>query len=60
MAEEQYKCGKCEGETDGWKCVICGQFDYDRPENHEHYGYYRYSVPNCKNCDKTAGNCTCA
>ncbi|MEK7583372.1 MAG: hypothetical protein AAB483_03170 [Patescibacteria group bacterium] len=60
MADEQYKCGKCGGETDGWRCVVCPDDRSYRPDDHDHYGYYRYHVPKCKECDRTAGNCTCA
>jgi len=52
-------CAKCGGETEGWKCAICGTEADSHVSDHIHEGSDRYCMPKCKACGKADVLCTC-
>lgn len=53
------KCPKCSGETEGWKCAICGAESATHDPNHKHEESDRYCTMKCKACQKADVLCTC-
>lgn len=53
------QCPKCSGETEGWKCAICGSESVQHDDNHKHAGSDRYCTMKCKACSQTDVHCTC-
>lgn len=55
------KCPKCNGETDGWKCAICGEEASEHDPNHTHVegDQGRYCTLMCKGCAKADVHCDC-
>lgn len=53
------QCPKCSGETDGWKCAICGSESAQHDDNHKHAGSDRYCTMKCKACSQADVHCTC-
>jgi hypothetical protein len=43
-------CAKCGGQTDGWKCAICGSVAGEHDEHHLHAGSDRYCTLRCAGC----------
>ncbi|MBI2631418.1 hypothetical protein HYW75_00250 [Candidatus Pacearchaeota archaeon] len=54
-------CAKCEGETEGWKCAICGVEAKEHDSTHEHGDppSDRHCMPKCKTCRKAEVLCSC-
>lgn len=52
-------CPKCGGETDGWKCAICGEEAEEHDPSHRHAGSDRYCTLKCAGCGKPDVHCTC-
>ena len=46
------KCPKCSGETEDWKCAICGAESDSHDPEHKHEGSDRYCTMKCKECGK--------
>ncbi len=51
-------CTKCGGETEGWKCDICGSLAEEHVDNHECGG--EHCIPKCKDCQEAESKCTCS
>jgi RecJ-like exonuclease len=52
-------CPKCGGETEGWKCSICGAEADEHDPQHVHAGSDRYCTLKCKACGKADVHCSC-
>jgi hypothetical protein len=52
-------CAKCGGQTDGWKCAICGSVALEHDEHHLHSGSDRYCTLRCGACHEADVHCTC-
>jgi hypothetical protein len=52
-------CAKCGGDTDGWKCAICGAEDTSHAPDHLHVGSNRYCTLRCARCGQADVHCTC-
>lgn len=53
------ECAKCKGETEGWKCSICGSESDTHDPEHKHAGSDRYCAPKCKGCGESDVKCGC-
>ena len=53
-------CPKCNGETAGWKCAICGVEAGEHDTEHLHAGSDRYCTLKCKACNQADVQCTCS
>ncbi len=53
------QCPKCGGETEGWKCAICGAESATHDSNHKHADSDRYCTMKCKACAQADVLCTC-
>ncbi|OGZ34900.1 MAG: hypothetical protein A2174_00315 [Candidatus Portnoybacteria bacterium RBG_13_41_18] len=51
-------CSHCGGETDGWRCAVCGQEAAQYDPLHK-CGGGKFQ-PKCKACGQAEDNCTCA
>lgn len=52
-------CAKCGGDTDGWKCAICGSIARKHDAGHLHAGSDRYCTLRCARCQEADVHCTC-
>lgn len=52
-------CAKCGGESDGWKCAICGALSATHNPNHIHQESDRYCTIRCAACGEADVLCTC-
>jgi len=52
-------CAKCGGQTDGWKCAICGSVAGEHDEHRRHSGSDRYCTLRCAGCQQADVHCTC-
>lgn len=52
-------CAKCSGETEGWKCSICGAEADEHDADHKHEDSARYCAPKCKSCSESDVHCKC-
>tara|TARA_Y100000310_G_scaffold345859_1_gene471628 strand:+ start:23531 stop:23731 length:201 start_codon:yes stop_codon:yes gene_type:complete len=50
-------CSKCEGETEGWKCEMCGSESGEHVADHQCGG--EHCIPKCKGCAEAESKCTC-
>jgi len=50
-------CTKCNGETEGWKCDICGSEAVGHIEDHKCGG--DHCMPKCKACGEAQLKCSC-
>lgn len=53
-------CPKCGGQTEGWKCAVCGSESSEHDPNHKHADSDRYCTMKCKDCNKADMHCDCA
>lgn len=55
------KCAKCDGQTEGWKCAICGVEAETHDSSHKHGepASDRHCMPKCKGCGEAEVNCNC-
>ena len=53
------QCPKCQGETRGWKCAICGSESTEHDEKHKHADSDRYCTMKCKTCGLADVHCAC-
>lgn len=51
------KCIKCDNETVGFKCDICGAESDEHDDAHEHGG--EHCMPKCAGCNEAQVNCSC-
>jgi len=50
-------CSKCGGETEAFKCDICGSEAVGHDENHKCGG--DHCMPKCKACGQAQVKCSC-
>ncbi len=50
-------CSKCGGETEGYKCDICGAESAAHDDNHKHGS--EHCMPKCKACGQAQVKCPC-
>jgi RecJ-like exonuclease len=59
LTSMELKCAKCGGDTDGFKCSICGAEAREEVLEHKHPESERPMMPKCKACGQADINCTC-
>ena len=50
-------CSKCQGDTEGYKCDLCGVEAAEHDSNHACGG--DHCVPKCKSCAQAQAKCSC-
>ena len=50
-------CSKCEAETDGYKCDVCGSESAEHVEDHPCGG--DHCMPKCAACGEAQVKCSC-
>lgn len=50
-------CSKCSGETEGYKCDVCGSESDEHIESHSCGG--EHCMPKCAGCEQSQVLCTC-
>lgn len=55
------KCAKCNIDTEGWKCALCGEEStaHDPKHTHGQPPSDRHCMPKCKACGQAEVQCTC-
>lgn len=50
-------CKKCQGETEGYKCDVCGAEAKEHDSAHKCGG--EHCMPKCKACNEAEAKCVC-
>jgi hypothetical protein len=57
MKADTKTCTACGGDTEGYKCEMCGSEADKHDAEHECGG--EHCTPKCKECNESQAQCTC-